>query len=56
MATWYERLRAAVKAERDEPGSVTKSELDEVLRQFPATEPSTVDEYDDDAYDPESYA
>jgi hypothetical protein len=58
VATDYESLRAAIKAERDEPGAVTKPELDAVLAQHPPSppEPPPLGAYDDGHYDPEHYA
>jgi hypothetical protein len=57
MTTDFERLRADVKALRDEPGRITKAEVDELLRRHPAAPPpAPADAYADEHYDPTHYA
>ncbi len=53
----YESLRAAVKAERDEAGPVTKAEMDAILAAHPESPPPDANgAYDDDDYDPAHYS
>lgn len=55
MATDYERLRAALKAERDEPGPIYRVEVDALLAAFPPPPPTNGGDFLDIDFDPTDF-